>query len=125
MSVQFQHDKIQSALAADPELEYLARTWSAVLRFEQPDRTDDLRFVDGTVSTLASATDVEPQVRIVGTDEGWTKLLAGDPAALWALLVGGSPYCGSRATSTAKGPVRRRAAARPEARTQRRGHRAR
>jgi pimeloyl-ACP methyl ester carboxylesterase len=91
MSVQFQHDKIQSALAADPELQYLARTWSAVLRFEQPDRADDLRFVDGTISTFAPATDVEPQVRIVGTDEGWTKLLAGDPEALWALLAGGSP----------------------------------
>lgn len=91
MSIALQHDEIQLALAADPELRYLTRGWTAVLRFEQPDRCDDLTLVDGAVSSFARASELEPDVRIVGTDEGWIKLLAGDPAALWALITGRDP----------------------------------
>jgi pimeloyl-ACP methyl ester carboxylesterase len=90
MSISFQYDKVVSALSADREFTYLSRTWSAVIRLEQSDRTDDLTIVDGSIVEFARATEAEASVRVVGTDEGWAKLLAGDTETFWALSAGGS-----------------------------------
>jgi pimeloyl-ACP methyl ester carboxylesterase len=90
MSIAFQHDKVLAALNADAEFTYLARTWSAVIRLQEADRAHDLTLTDGVAVSFGPATDVEADVRITAGDEGWAKLLAGDPEAAWALTAGGS-----------------------------------
>ncbi|MBF6472524.1 alpha/beta hydrolase [Nocardia abscessus] len=85
----FDHDKARAALAGDREFGYLARGWTAVIRLERGERADDVTLADGTIVEVAPATAVEPEVRLVCTEEGWEKLLAGDPEALMAMTAGG------------------------------------
>ncbi|WP_353946412.1 alpha/beta hydrolase [Streptomyces sp. HUAS MG91] len=89
MTSTFQHDKVLTALRTDPELTYLVRGWTATVRLRRGDTADDITIVDGNVTAFAPATDTEAQVLIAGTDEGWSKLLAGDPATTFALSAGG------------------------------------
>lgn len=86
MSISFQYDKVVSALNADREFTYLSRTWSTRIRFEQADQTDDIVIVDGTVEEFGPAADAKAPILIKGNEEGWSKLLAGDPEAFWAIM---------------------------------------
>lgn len=87
----FQHDKVLSALTTDRELAYLIRDWTAVIRLQYGESSDDLVIERGSITGFTASTDIAADVTITGTDEGWRKLLAGDPAVSYALLTGSAP----------------------------------
>jgi pimeloyl-ACP methyl ester carboxylesterase len=88
MSSAFEHEKVLSALLQDKEFNYLARNWSATVRLERNGSAHDLTIVDGKVTGFAPSTSDDWQVRLSGTELGWSQLINGDPAAFMALHVG-------------------------------------
>ncbi|MGI5132516.1 alpha/beta fold hydrolase [Pseudonocardia sp. CA-107938] len=87
----FQHDKVLEALQADREFTYAIRDWTVVIRLQRGSAADDLTIEGGRAVAFAAATGDAFDVRIIGTEDGWAKLLSGDPAARYALLTGTGP----------------------------------
>jgi pimeloyl-ACP methyl ester carboxylesterase/putative sterol carrier protein len=89
MTLEFRHDEVFAALAHDRLFNRHARTWTGVIRLDHGGAADDVTLVDGQVVSFAPATDVDWQARIIASDEGWDKLLSGDPEAVGSIIMGG------------------------------------
>lgn len=88
MSTEFNHEKVLAALHNDAEFQYLSRNWSAIVRLERGDTIDDVKISNGKVTSFAPATGDDWQVRIAGTEQGWSGLLSGETPAAMAFHTG-------------------------------------
>jgi pimeloyl-ACP methyl ester carboxylesterase len=86
----FDHEQVRTAMIEDRELGYVIRDWTAVVRFQHGASSDDLVVKDGEVTDFRPSEAESATVRLVATDQAFTKLLEGDPEAFFALMNGGN-----------------------------------
>ncbi|MFF2317929.1 alpha/beta fold hydrolase [Arthrobacter sp. NPDC058097] len=88
MSVDFAHDDVVKALSEDREFRLASRNWTAMVRINRGARKDDLVLIKGQVASFGPATDDTAHVTLSGPEEGWERLLHGDPTLQFAFMTG-------------------------------------